>query len=241
MIKNILRKNAFFMAQKTRKLNQIMQALVARDKEDAQMDAEIRANLLSQGMTVKEPRKVIEIDTGEVIRIENVVDKIISEVEEDFRFISLEGSSGSGKSTTTDALAERLAAIRISNGEVFRFLTHKHLSENAENFEEILSESYYKLIEEGIQLFHQEINVTKDLFNELRDLKLEPEVPRIGKRSQKEVIEFIEREVKRLNKDLNKKVLIEGRAFALDFLPSDLRIKLKASPRVRAARRAKER
>ena len=45
------------------------------------------------------------------------------------------------------------------------------------------------------------------------------------------------KEISQLTKQTNKKIIMEGREFTLDFIPSDLRINLVADARTRAKRR----
>jgi hypothetical protein len=54
---------------------------------------------------------------------------------------------------------------------------------------------------------------------------------------QKEVIEFCAKEITKIKENSKTKILIEGRSFTLDFLPSDLRIKLFADAPIRDKQR----
>jgi len=225
------------MAKKSKnKFEKILKALVERDLEDEKVEKSNRELLKKAGLKIYRPKKVIHIDTGKVIGVENVLKIIIREISEDHRFISIEGRSGTGKGSAAEALRTKLKALKISLGEIFRFLTHI-AKENVEiDFEEVAACMSYKHNGERLHLYHKNQNVSEKLFLELKSPKLEKHIPKVADKTQKIVIKFVDRELGRLRK-VDKQIVIEGRGFALDFLPSDVRVRLTAHPKIRARRR----
>ena len=75
------------------------------------------------------------------------------------------------------------------------------------------------------------------LSKELRGAEVESKTPEIAAKNQSVVISFAKEQIEEMAKKYDKIILLEGRAFTLDFLPSDLRIRLSADPVIRAERR----
>lgn len=228
------------MPQTNQNFEKILEALIKRDLEDEEVEKSNRELLKKAGLKIYRPKKVISIDTGKVIGVENVLKIICREITKDHRFISIEGQSGTGKGSTAEALREKLNALKISLGEIFRYLTH-HSKGNVEiDFEEVTSNLEYKYNGKRLQLNHGPDNVSEKYFIELKSPDLEKHIPKVASKTQKIVIKFVDKEFKKLKKLHNKPIIVEGRALALDFLPADIRIKLIAHPKVRAERRMQQ-
>jgi cytidylate kinase len=153
--------------------------------------------------------------------------------------ITLEGISGSGKSSTAECLAKNLGAVRFSFGELFRYLTYLKLVKGIDNLEAEFKSMSYHYSGSKLFLYHGTKNISKTLASALRSPEIERNVPKVAEITQKPSIELFAREIALLGKS-GRKVIIEGRAFTLDFLPSDVRIKLRCDARIRAKRRLKQ-
>ena len=236
-------KCAFFatMTKRYQKPNfdKILKTLVKRDLEDEEVEKSNRELLKKAGFKIYPPKKVIRIDTGKVIGVKNVLKIICKEIAEDHRFISIEGRSGTGKGSTAEGLRKNLNAIKISLGEIFRFLTHISKGNVEIDFEEVSRNLEYKYNGQRLHLYHAGENVSEKLFIELKSPELEKHIPKVADKTQKIVIKFVDRELSKLRK-VDKQIVIEGRGFALDFLPSDVRVKLTAHPKIRARRRHRQ-
>lgn len=225
------------MPKTKQNVEKILKALVKRDFEDGEVEKSNRELLKKAGLKIYQPQKVIRINTGKVVGVENALKIIIREISQDHRFISIEGRSGTGKGSMAEALRTKLNALKISLGEIFRFLTH-HSQGNIEiDFEEVAANLSYKQNGERLHLYCKNQNVSEKLFLALKSPELEKHIPKIAAKTQKIVIKFVDKEFKKLKKLHNKPIIVEGRALALDFLPADIRIKLIAHPKVRAERR----
>lgn len=220
-------------------LNQILNELRVRDKEDLKIDRANRKKLVKEGLPLRRPVKFIEIDTSKIEGVEKVVDLIISQLDQKSRIISIEGLSGVGKSSTAELLQKKLKAIKFSIGEIFRYLTYKTQIKKCpiKKLSSILKNVHYRLIEGHLCLFDGKKNITQKLTKELYDPKLETVIPKISALSQKIVIQFLAKQLEKFKKRSKRKILIEGRAFTLDFLPTDFRIRLTADIKIRAKRR----
>jgi cytidylate kinase len=221
-------------------LEEIHQAIIVRDKKDAEIDKKNRSKLVKNGLKIIQPKKIIKINTGEVIGVPNVVNLIKKEVVLDDRIISVEGESGCGKSSTAEALSEVIGAILFSMGELFRYLTYVRLSDQNFEIEEELNSLEYRMVEEKLCLHKGSQNITNELKTELHSHKIDLEVANTASQSQLEVIRYMSVSIPNLANQSQKKIVLEGRAFTLDFLPSDLRIILFADVEVRAERRMKQ-
>ncbi len=215
---------------------EVLKALVERDLYDIKVDRKLRDDFLKSGLLEKSPKKIVEIDTGKVIGIKNVLELICKEIEGKHQFISIEGPSGTGKGSTAEALKQKLKGVKISLGEIFRYLTYLRLKDLEIDFEEVTNGLSYRLNGDCLHLYHGPKNISKELFLELKSPKIEPHIPKVGEKTQKIVIQFVDKELKKL-KDSQKKIILEGRSIALDFLPQDVRVKLSAHPEIRAERR----
>lgn len=221
-------------------LEEIHQAIIVRDKKDAEIDKENRSKLVKNGLKIIQPKKIIKINTGEVIGVPNVVNLIKKEVVLDDRIISVEGESGCGKSSTAEALSEVIGAILFSMGELFRYLTYVRLLNHDFEIDEELTGLEYRIIEDKLCLHKGSQNISNDLGAELHNHQIDLEVANTASKSQLEVIKYMSVNIPNLAKQSQKKIVLEGRAFTLDFLPCDLRVVLFADVRVRAERRLKQ-
>lgn len=228
------------MSSHETEIQKIQSALESRDRDDSLIDKQNREDLSFSGLKEYKVEKRITIDSGKTDGVENVVDKIIQEVEEEYLIISIDGLSGAGKSTTARLLAQRLGGVLFSMGEVFRYITYLYCVRNLSDFSETFENLDYKIIENRICLFDKKINITFEMENELRDKRIEARISEVAKKSQVEAIQFMSLQIKELSKKLKKKIIIEGRAFTLDYLPTDLQVTLIADSRIRAERRWKQ-
>lgn len=235
-------------------LNEILSDLTARDLKDSKIDEKNREKLEDEGLKLIKPKRTIDVDSGKIEGVENVVDVIVKEIGPSVCIISIEGVSGTGKSATAESLHKRLGTIKFSFGELFRYLTLKTLENHNINYEElfenlnyriekptlfaeIFKNKNYRIDGEKIHLYDGDVNVSEKHLTDLRAKELEEELPHVAAKTQKNVISFAATEIERLRGNLKKIVLLEGRNFTLDFLPSDLRIRLIADPKIRAHRR----
>ena len=222
---------------KSHGVSEILESIIERDEKDDLIDEINKTNLSRQGLKIKKPKKTITIDTGRVVGIKNVAKIIDKNIKKNTKIISLEGKSGVGKSSTTQHLAKKLNAPIFSMGDIFRYLTLLHLAK-IKFSKNIFDSMYYKKDHRNLVLFHNKMDVKKVYESQLRSKEVETKLPEIAKKFQKEVIEFCAKEIEKISKEKNQNViLIEGRAFTLDFLPSDLRIKLVADAPIRAERK----
>ena len=230
------------MKDRTKLLRKILNELRLRDKKDLAIDRKNRRELIKEGLKLRRPKRIIKIDTGKIIGVENVVNLIISKLDKKSRIISVEGLSGAGKSSTAELLQKKLKAFRFSMGEIFRYLTYTTNykftnTQIREQTSKILKNLSYQVKANQLCLFDHKKNITKNLAQKLREPLIESKVPEIAALSQKLVIQFVAEQLEKFKKRSKRKILIEGRAFTIDFLPSDLRIKLAADPLIRAKRR----
>jgi len=221
-------------------LEEIENAIVARDKKDAEIDRENRIELVKKGLRLIQPKKIIKIDTGKVIGVPNVVNLIKKEITDSDTIIAVEGESGCGKSSTAKMLAEEHETGIISASDIFRYLTYSKLKDQSKKIAEIIASLEYKLNNDRIYLFEDQTNITKDLHSQLHTHEIDLNVAHVASRSQAQVIGFLSGEILRLSGHVDKKIIFEGRAFTLDFLPCDLRVVLFADVDVRAKRRMEQ-
>ncbi len=186
---------------------------------------------------MQKPKKEITIDTGRIKGIENVVTIIKSNIDKNIKIITIEGKSGTGKSTTTRELKKAVDGQVFSMGEIFRYLTYRSQEMGVANLDSVLNNLSYKFVEGNLKLFDGGLNVSDKLSAQLRDKTIESKLPETAALVQKQVIEFSQQQIANLKDSFSGIILIEGRSFTLDFLPSDLRVKLVAEPSVRAERR----
>lgn len=214
-------------------IDKILKAIIERDSSDLVIDMKNRPKLMDLGFKVYNPKKVIEINTGEVDSIRNVIRIICENLSDEHQIISMVGQSGAGKSSTFETLKTTLKAFNISMGDIFRFLTYSEIVENKQP-QMVLNQMKYSVVGESNRLFVGEIDIAEKF--QLHSLELEKHIPKMSAKTQHLVIKFVEKQIQQLVKH-KKRILIEGRDFTLDFLPSDIRIKLFADPLVRAQRR----
>ncbi len=207
-------------------INQITKSLLERDFKDSKIDTKNRKELIKKGLKIQKAKRIIRFDTGKIEGADNVAKEIVKKIKPEEKLIAIEGLSGVGKSATAEYIKIRLKAYKFSMGEIFRYLTYNPKC-NINNFS-------YKIINNQLCLFDKKLNVTKSIGKILRSDFIDSQVPKIAKKNQKNVIEFIQKELLKIK--TKKPILLEGRAFTLDFLPADLRIKLFANIRIRAKR-----
>jgi cytidylate kinase len=218
-------------------LSEAHKQLIERDQADGKISVANKQDLVAKGLVQISPKRTIEINTGLVVGVSNVVEVIIKELKESEKIIAIDGLSGVGKSSTAKALRERLAAVSFSFGEVFRFLCYLDKVRGERDHRSNLKESKYVLTENSLDLYYQNINVSHHLSKHINDPDFSCLVPEVAANNQGLVIEFVSRQIKLVSQNHNRKVILEGRDFTLDFLPCDLRIKLWADAMIRAKRR----
>ena len=219
---------------------EVEQAIIDRDRKDAEIDKSNRSELIKHGLKNIQPKKIIKIDTGKVIGVQNVVDLIKKEITPGDKIISIEGESGCGKSATVRVLSENLGATIVSASEVFRYLTFTQLNGQAEDINKILSSLGYHSLNGKTYLFDNKINVTKDLHSQLHTHQVDIAVAVFASKNQVAVLNFLNKEIERLSERPGAKLILEGRAHSLDYLPCDLRVKLVADINIRVKRRLEQ-
>jgi len=221
------------------RISEILVALIERDFKDMEIEELNKKELIEKGLTTQKPKKKIIIDTGRIKGVENVLEIIKSNIAKDksIKIIAIEGKSGTGKSTTATKLKETLDAQIFSIGEIFRYLTYLALQKKEKNLSTVINRLSYKIVNGKIKLFDKDLNISDSLSSELRNKEIELKIPEIASSFQKEVIEFLQREILKLREKTKNIIIIEGRSFTLDFLPSDLRVQLVTDPSIRAQRR----
>ena len=215
-------------------------AIIDRDRKDAEIDDENRKNLTKVGLRLYKPKRIIKINTGKVIGVENVIDLIAGQLEENEKVISIEGTSGCGKSSTAEMLAEKISAYQFSAGEIFRYLTYCLDQNPSSKPDKILLNLSLKICGDKICLYREEENISEKLKDCLHTHNIDIKVADIARLCQAEVIKFMSREIKSLTGNSEYKIVLDGRAHSLDFMPSDLRVILYADDKVRAERRLKQ-
>ncbi len=220
-------------------LANVMEGIIERDNKDSLINEKNIEDLTALGMQIRQPKREIIVDSGKISGVSKVVDAVMSELKQSEKIISLEGLSGTGKSSTADFLAERLDAAKFSLGEIFRILAFNY-QKGEKDFNGILSKLSYVWVGEKIKILENNEDVYGNYVKELRSEELEKVIPIISSMCQKQVIEFAGKEISSLANQGTKKIIIEGRKFTLDFMPSDVRIKLHAGLAVRAFRRWQE-
>lgn len=223
-------------------LSEVLRLIEERDKEDQKIDEVNRSDLQKKGFKLKEPKKFLDIDTGETVGAGNVVREIKQYLDDAIKVIALEGLSGAGKSTTAKHLKEEVPSFVFSMGEVFRYLAYMKIEKaTKQDISEIVSDLRYNIEHHDICLCR--ISDNKNITHELKDELVEPylvaQIPeKIASKYQAEVIGFVDRGLQELKqKGLERKIIIDGRAFTLDFLSCDLRVRLHAEAIIRAKRR----
>lgn len=218
-------------------LEEVYEQLMQRDREDAEISKVNREKLLAKGLEPLGAKRFVTIHTDEIVGAENVAAQIIDYIEENDRVIAIEGLSGVGKGTTAHALKGELNGLVFSFGEVFRYLTFMEYVHNSLDHGKNLNEVYHELIDGNLHLFLNDENISQKLKHHLQDPYLSSQVPSVSCKTQDIVIKFFLRELERIKKLHNHKIIFEGRDYTLDFLPCDLRIELCAHPLIRAKRR----
>lgn len=217
----------------------VLKAIKKRDLQDAVLEKTNHQNLIRSGLSLYQSKRIITIDTGKIEGVERVAKMICDRLKKSDRVIALEGISGSGKSATADCLAKKISAIKFSFGELFRYLAYLQVIKKQNDWQKIFQHFHYRLIGNQIFLFDKKQNITKKLAFELRSAEIEKVVPEVASKTQQPALELLAQEISQLG-NFKKKIILEGRAFTLDFLPSDVRIKLRCDARIRAKRRLKQ-
>ncbi|MEM4641294.1 MAG: uracil phosphoribosyltransferase [Candidatus Pacearchaeota archaeon] len=225
---------------KKQKISEIMKALIERDFKDIEIDEKNRKELIKKGLIIQKPKKEIIVDTGKTEGVKDVIELIKSNISRDVKVIAIEGMSGTGKTTTAKELKKAIKGKLFSMGEIFRYLTYCYKEKKEFNLKRVLERLSYKIIEGNLKLFDGKLNVSDELSKELRTEVIEKAVPEISKFMQEYVIKFVQKQISNLKKKFPGIIIIEGRSFTLDFLPSDLRVKLVADPMIRAERKLAE-
>jgi cytidylate kinase len=221
-------------------LDRIHKSIIERDNKDAKIYDENRRSLTKVGLRLYKPKRIIKINTGEVIGVNNVANLIAEQLKENEKIISIEGTSGCGKSSTAEMLAKKIGANQFSAGEIFRYLTY-YLKKNPKlNPDDILLNLSLEAFGDRVCLYLEGENISVKLKNSLHAHNIDLLVADVARICQAEVIKLMSREIKRLAKNPQQKIVLDGRAQSLDFLPSDLRVILYADACVRAKRRLEQ-
>lgn len=154
--------------------------------------------------------------------------------------IAIDGTAGSGKTTTAIKLAERLGYTPVETGAIFRAITY-YILKNKINLED---RKKLREILEGVNIWQEykegKINTFlngKDVTENLREKMVEEKVSEVSKiREVRDRVYEIERKLAR-----EGGVVMEGRDIGTVVLPdADVKIFLDARKEVRAKRRMKE-
>ena len=221
---------------RNQKIKEIFRELVERDFQDTEINRRNRENLIKLGFIPLESKKRLKIDTGR-IEVKDVVEIIKSNIGEDIKIISIDGKSGAGKGAAAKELQKAIHGQLFSMGEVFRYLTYKLMTGEQVSFHNICANLSYKRENNQMCLFDGNMNISRELAKELRTTELENRASTVAAQTQDIVIKFMKKEIERFNAESAQKILIEGRAFSLDFLPGDLRVEFVVDPEVAAERR----
>lgn len=218
----------------------ILQDIKDRDRKDLGIDDLNKTNLKTKGFKEKRPGRIINIDTGKVIGVSRVVKLLKEQIKKEDKVITITGQSGTGKSSTAEKLRKALGAIKFSMGELFRYFTYLKIKKGAESLKDNIGNLHYKINGEEIKLFDGEANITDSLKKELRSREIESQVPETASATQELALDLIAKGIASTSGITDKKIILEGRGFTLDFIQSDLRIALTASAETRAKRRARQ-
>ncbi len=218
-------------------LQEVLDLLIKRDMEDAEISKSNSLELIKKGLNKVEPKRKLTIDTGIVVGIENVINHIKNSLNDDDQIIALEGLSGVGKSSTAKALQRELQAASFSFGEIFRYLAYMKYKKQINDHKKVLEEVEYGLLDNALCLYCGNENLTHKLVKDLTEPNLVSLVPNVSAVTQDIAINFVSKEISRLKAVYDRRIIIEGRDFTLDFLPCDIRIELYADPMIRAKRR----
>lgn len=216
-----------------------LKMLTDRDEKDSMIDRVNRIELVGNGLQIIEPSKVVEVDTGEVVGVDNVVDIILGYIEANDKIIAVEGLSGVGKSSTTQALKKRLDASVLSLSDIFRLLTWQYFVKEQKSHTSNICKLKY-CVEDNQLCLKCEGTDVENLRKHLHDPEFSVLIPDVAKETQDMVIKFVAEELQALKNQYNGHILLEGRAFSLDFIPCDMRVKLTADPMIRAKRRLEQ-
>lgn len=220
-------------------LIELIHSLESRDQRDAITGEELQDEMLADGFYPIFDSEELEIDTGKNGGVEETVDLIVQKLStiKDYKMITIEGLSGTGKSTASKVLAERIGACVISSGEIFRYLAYEMLAFPGKKAESILRGIEVKPIKGKAQLWKKGVNISEKYQAELRRPDVEKLASINGATCQLQVYNLLRREVKKLRETSDLPLVMEGRSYNLIYFPADLRVKLKADMLVRAQKR----
>lgn len=221
-------------------LEEIEKAIIERDKKDAEIDKENQRNMVKIGLNIHKPKRVIEINSGAIVGVPGVVNLIEKQLKESEKIIFIEGNSGCGKSSTAEMLAKKIGANQISAGEIFRYLTYCLDKDPSLKPDSYLSTLSLKVFRGKICLYRAGENISEKLKDRLHTHNIDIKVADLARICQAEVIRFLSREILRLAENSQSRIILDGRAHSLDFLPLDLRVVLYANAGIRAERRLKQ-
>ncbi|EPR79139.1 Cytidylate kinase [Spraguea lophii 42_110] len=153
--------------------------------------------------------------------------------------ITIDGTAGSGKSTTADVLASKLNYTRVNSGYIYRCITAYVLNIYSENYDLSSNEFFEKIQNLKISLKNNRYYVMdQDFTDKLRTPLIDKHVPNISKEP------FIRKKVRQLQLDIINSsetgVVIDGRDTGTVVVPdAEIKFFMTASPIVRAKRMKK--
>lgn len=220
-------------------LTRLMEAMENRDANDVITGSELQGEMLEDGFYPFETGEVLEIDTGKNGGIQDTLATIIAHLTkiQNCRLITIEGLSGTGKSTAASLLAEQIGGCCVSTGEIFRYLATQRLLEPLKQPESILRGLQIIPVPGKAQLWKKGVNLSEKYAKEFRRPDVEKMSSILGGTCQLPVINFLRREVQRLRETSGMVLIMEGRSYNLTYFPADLRVKLKADLLIRAQKR----
>ncbi|MFC1643791.1 (d)CMP kinase [Candidatus Omnitrophota bacterium] len=168
--------------------------------------------------------------------------------------LTIDGPSGTGKSTVAQALAKRLGAVSFSYGKIYRLITWKALQKKISLEGDITPEQLEALLKAAksidMSLFSsREIGKKPRYYYSNEDVtdmflsdNIERNVPKVSRipEIRKVAIEKIKSAVKH-SKENGVSVILEGRVTGIEIAPdADIKIYMTADLETRAERRAKQ-
>lgn len=150
--------------------------------------------------------------------------------------IAIDGPAGAGKGTITELVGQKLGAINIDTGAMYRCITlymiRNHINiGNIKRIEELLNNIIIELTEKKIYLNGEDVT----------DLIREKEVNELV--SQVSHIQIVRNNMVKLQRKMaeGKNVIMEGRDIGTNVFPNaEVKIYLDATPEERAKRRVKQ-
>lgn len=214
--------------------------LVERDKQDELTGMGIGKLLLAKGFTSHDDVPQITFDTGVISSIEARVHHVLAYIQEHqlaLHMLTVSGQSGTGKSSTAQAIAQALHGGMLSSGQVFRYLTAKLVEDKNALPQDLLRAVHWQWEGDEIVLMVNGQPLPAG-HQSLHSPVVEKVLASLSSELQSPIFTFIQEQVPLLNQQQpDRPIVLEGRAYNLRFLRADLRIFLSANPRVRAVRR----